>query len=210
LTQRVVRNSYCLFFLLLALSGCTGVAVKDPNLVYKQANQDRIRELNASAEWSLVGKISLDDGDQGGSGRLQWDVKPGYSELDFHGAMGRGAWHLQSGPHGAQLKMADGTEQTAAGVSELIQDHVGWPVPLEALQWWVRGLPAPGEIEKEQLGPDGLLINLRQFGWSVDFNRYDTVGNIELPVRLNATRDNFRVKLAISRWRMDVSDVLTK
>jgi len=179
--------------------------VKEPDLASTKAYQDRTAKISANVEWALVGKISLDDGDQGGSGRLQWDVKPGHSELDFHGALGRGAWHLQIGPEGVLLKMADGTEQTAAGVSELIQDHMGWPVPLEALQWWVRGLAAPGVVENEQLGTDGLLISLRQFGWNVEFNRYDSFGDVALPIRLNATRDNYRVKLAISRWRMDVS-----
>lgn len=124
----------------------------------------------------MLGKISLDDGDQGGSGTLQWDVRPGSSELDFHGALGRGAWHLQIGPEMVLLKMADGTEQLAAGVNELIQDHVGWPIPLEALQWWVRGLSAPGAVESESLGSDGLLIDLKQFGWRVDFDRYDALG----------------------------------
>ena len=100
--------------------------------------------------------------------------------------------------------MADGSEETAASVAELIQDSVGWPVPFEALQWWVRGLPAPGAIESEQLGPDGLLVSLRQFGWSVDFNRYESVGGVGLPVRLKATQDQYRVKLAVRHWRMDV------
>jgi len=39
----------------------------------------------------------------------------------------------------------------------------------------------------------------------VDFNRYDSVAGVVLPKRLNATRDNYRVKLAISRWQMDMS-----
>jgi len=198
-----VQKRYWLFFLLLTLNACTGVAVKDPSLVDKAFYQDRTDKLTAIVEWGLTGKISLDDGDQGGSGKLQWDVGPGQSELDFHGAMGRGAWHLRMGPEGAQLKMADGTEQTATDVNDLIREHVGWPVPLDALQWWARGLAAPGMIDNEQFGPGGLLVSLRQFGWNVDFNRYDSAGDIELPVRLKATRNNYRVKLAISSWRMD-------
>lgn len=182
--------------------------VKDQGSGNQSAYQERSRKLNATSEWSLVGKISLDDADQGGSGRLQWDVKPGHTELDFHGAMGRGAWHLKIGPEGALLRMADGTEQNATSVNELVQESIGWPVPVEALQWWVRGLAAPGEVEDEQLGSDGLLMSLRQFGWSVDFRRYDSVDNMKLPIRLNATRDNYRVKLAISRWRMDVGDAV--
>jgi len=211
LTQSLVRQCYWLFFLLLLLTlgACSGVAVKDPKFANTKAYQERAGKLNAAAEWGLVGKISLDDAEQGGSGRLQWDVKHAFSELDFHGAMGRGAWHLKIGPEGALLRMADGTEQIAPSVDELVQESMGWPIPVEALQWWVRGLAAPGMIEDKQLSPDGLLISLRQFGWSVDFTRYALVEGVDLPVRLNATLDNYRVKLAISRWQMDVSDVLT-
>ena len=200
-----MQKRYWLLFLILSLSACTGVVVKDPNLVDKTTYQDRTDRLAAVVEWGLTGKISLDDGDQGGSGKLQWDVGPDQSEMGFHGAMGRGAWHLKMGPEGAQLKLADGTEQTAVDVNDLIREHVGWPVPLGALHWWARGLAAPGMIDNEQFGPEGLLVSLRQFGWNVDFNRYDSVGDIELPVRLKATRNNYRVKLAISRWRMDTS-----
>lgn len=203
--QAILRKSYWLFLVLLLLSACTGVPVKEPPSDSKAAYLERASRLDAIPEWGLVGRISLDDGDHGGSGRLQWDVRSDSSELDFHGAMGRGAWHLQIGPDGAILKEANGAEQAASGVNDLIQDRMGWPIPVDALQWWVRGLAAPGAIEGQELGPEGLLINLEQFGWSVDFNRYDSVAGVVLPKRLNATRDNYRVKLAISRWQMDMS-----
>jgi outer membrane lipoprotein LolB len=80
---------------------------------------------------------------------------------------------------------------------------MGWPIPVDALQWWVRGLAAPGAIEAEMLDAEGLLISLGQFGWSIDFDRYDSVAGLVLPKRLTATRDDYRVKLAISRWQMD-------
>ena len=121
--------------------------------------------------------------------------------------MGRGAWHLEIGPNGAVLTEANGSEQTAPGVNALIQDRMGWPIPVDALQWWVRGLAAPGAIEDEQFDVDGLLINLRQFDWNVKFGRYKSQDGIELPIRLNATRENYRVKLAVSRWRMSTDHV---
>ena len=204
--QVFVLQRYGLFLLLFTLNACTGVAVKAPGKVDHAEFEDRSGKLTAISQWGLTGKISLDDGDQGGSGKLRWDVKAEESEMDFRGAMGRGAWNLKMGPEGASLKMADGTEQTAGDVSDLIWEHVGWPVPLNALQWWARGLPAPGETDNEQFGPGGLLVSLKQFGWDVSFNRYDSFAGIELPVRLKATRENYRVKLAISRWRLDMSD----
>jgi outer membrane lipoprotein LolB len=206
LTRIFAWQRYWLILLLCTVNACTTVPPKDTKPIDRTAFQARAGQLNTIVTWGLVGKISLDDGDRGGSGRLQWDVKPGHSALDFHGAMGRGAWHLQVGPEGARLQLADGSEQTAPGVNELIQEQIGWPIPLDALQWWVRGLAAPGVTENETLGPDGLLISLRQFGWSVDFNRYAAFDGMAMPVRLDAKRDNYRVKLAISRWRIGLDD----
>ena len=201
------RTFYGFFVLLLILNACTGVTVKKPGLDNSAVYQERAVKLGSISEWGLVGRISLDDGDQGGSGKLKWDIQSGSSSLDFHGAMGRGAWHLEIGPNGAVLREANGSEQTAPGVNALIQDRMGWPIPVDALQWWVRGLAAPGAIEDEQFDVDGLLINLRQFDWNVEFGRYKSQDGIELPIRLNATRENYRVKLAISRWRMSTDHV---
>lgn len=197
-----MRSFFWLFLFLPILNACTSVDLKEPGFENRPAYQQRAGLLNAVEAWGLVGKISLDDGDRGGSGKLRWNVEPGQSELSFHGAMGRGAWRLHSGPEGASLQMADGTEQSAANVNELIADNVGWPVPLDALHWWARGLAAPGFAENEEIGPGGLLISLNQFGWQVNFTRYAAVKGIELPVRLNAKRNDYRVKLAINRWQL--------
>lgn len=179
--------------------------MKEPVAGGKLIYQQRAVEISGIEEWSFTGKISLDDGDRGGSGRLQWNVSADSSELDFHGAMGRGAWHLSIDPGRVVLKEASGEQQTATSVNDLIQERMGWPLPVDALQWWVRGLAAPGAIENEKFDSEGLLISLGQFGWSVDFKRYASTAGAQLPVRLNASRENYRVKLAISRWRMNVS-----
>ena len=203
--QVTLRKPLSLIFVFLVLNACSGVSVKDPLPDKEVVYEERAVILGTMVEWSLVGRISLDDGDRGGSGKLQWQVKAGNSELDFHGAMGRGAWHLQIGPEAAILKEANGIEQIAPGVDSLIQDRMGWPIPVEALQWWVRGLAAPGDSAQKELDPNGLLISLDQFGWKVNFGRYDSTTGISLPKRLNATRDNYRVKLAVSRWQMAAS-----
>ncbi len=189
-------------FAVIMLSACAGVKIEQPGPGNLSAYQDRVTKLKAISDWSFVGKISLDDGDQGGSGRLQWMVDPDGSELDFHGAMGRGAWNLWIGPEHAVLKLANGEEHTAAGVNALIQQQMGWPVPVDALQWWVRGLAAPGPVDEQRLDQSGLLTHLVQFGWGVDFNRYDQNPQLAMPTRLVAERENYRVKLAISNWRI--------
>jgi outer membrane lipoprotein LolB len=203
LNQTVLRFRLWLVLVVLVLSACTGPIVRDPVVDGKQAYQDRAAEIVAIQNWSFVAKISLDDGNEGGSGKLKWDVLSEDSELDFHGAMGRGAWNLRINPQRAVLSEANGDTQTASNVNDLVQQRLGWPLPVDALQWWVRGLAAPGSIEGEVFDSNGLLVNLKQFGWSIDVNRYKSFAGLDLPVRVDARRDQFRVKLAISRWQMD-------
>ena len=73
-----------------------------------------MESIGSIDEWQLRGKISLDDGDRGGSGKLQWMVNPDNSTIDFHGAMGRGAWHLEIEPDLAVLTEANGSMYQAA------------------------------------------------------------------------------------------------
>jgi outer membrane lipoprotein LolB len=187
---------------LLLLGACSGVSVKPGQAANIEAYQQRAKQLTVLAEWSLAGKISLDDGDQGGSGRLNWFNRPGATELDFHAALGRGAWNLKIDPDYAVLTESNGETLSARSVNSLIQQRMGWPVPVEALQWWVRGLTAPGMIEEQTIDSDGLLIRLEQFGWTVDFPRYDLSSGVAMPKRLNATMEDYRVKLAVSRWQI--------
>lgn len=199
----VLGKAQYLIWLLVFLNACSATRVKEPGVGGEAAYQSRLAMLAAIDTWSFVSKLSVDDGEQGGSGRLKWQVRPESSELNFHGAMGRGAWHLLISPNGAVLREADGTVQTASGVNALIQGRMGWPIPVDALQWWVRGLAAPGPVDNEVFTQEGLLLKLEQFGWSVNFDRYDSGTGLPMPVRLNAGQGSYRVKLAIGRWQMD-------
>ncbi len=192
------------------MNACTTVPVTTPVIDHQVAYEKRAGEIESVSNWNLVGRISLDDGEEGGSGRLQWVVKSNDSTMDFHGAMGRGAWHLDIKPAGALLRLADGNQYVADGVDELLEQQIGWPIPVEALQWWVRGLAAPGVIDAQLLDDAGLLTSLAQFGWQIDFNRYASDSGVALPVRLDARQDNYRVKLAISRWHLPINDTTAK
>jgi outer membrane lipoprotein LolB len=201
-----VTRIFCLALLgALLLTACGRVPVRpaaeDGALAYEQ----RATLVGAWPEWGLSGKISLDDGAEGGSGRLNWSVRPGISELDFRAALGRGAWRLSIRPELAILTEANGDRQIAPDADFLVRERLGWSVPVDALAWWVRGLAAPGVVEARELDEAGLLVSLQQFGWTVEFDRYDSQALTAMPRKLNAKSQDYRVKLAISQWRIGES-----
>lgn len=167
--------------------------------------EERAARLGQRESWSLEGRLAVSDNSDGGSGFLSWQQHPGSSRMDFHGALGRGAWRLLADTNGAELEFADGRRYRAKGIDELVRAQVGWQVPVEALSWWVRGLAAPGKLQQRILDEQGRLSLLQQGGWHIEFGRYGMTDGEAMPARMIARQQDRSVKLAIRKWELSGS-----
>jgi outer membrane lipoprotein LolB len=188
------------------LQACTGIGTRQPGAGDEAAYRERAARIAAFEHWGFNGKLSLDDGEQGGSGSLRWNSGPASTALDFRGTMGRGAWQLLITPTEAVLTEADGSVRVAPNVEALVLERIGWAMPVDALAWWVRGLQAPGDVDVAAFDADGRLLRLKQFDWEIEFTRYRDYGGEVLPAKLEARRDAYRVKLAAGRWQLGTDD----
>jgi len=159
--------------------------------------------LAEAERWALKGRLAVNDGEDGGSGHLNWQTHGQTSSMNFHGALGRGAWQLNSDENGAVLEWTDGEVYRADTVGELIEQRLGWTFPVNALAWWVRGLTAPGDWNLRQLDEHGNLEKLSQLGWNIEYGRYRDAGSISMPVKLTARRLSYTVKFAIQDWDLE-------
>ncbi len=160
--------------LVLLLAGCAAPQPRTPDLTAPDAAyRERAALLGSLSDWSFTGRLGLRQGDEGGSGRLDWMQRSATSELRFRGALGAGAWRLQAGPREARLILADGTERVGVDVVALVHETTGWRLPVDALAWWVRGLTAPQEIPAQalELSDDGLPQSFQQAGWRLSRRR---------------------------------------
>jgi outer membrane lipoprotein LolB len=186
-------------FLLLAACSARQVQEAVPGQSGR-AYQQRSDRLEALTGWELVGRLSLDDGQEGGSGRLHWHTDRGVSVLYFRGALGRGAWRLSAAADGAVLERGDGSVIRAPAVDQLVRQEIGWQVPVDHLKWWVLGLRGPGPDGPMDLDEQGTPRRFEQGGWTIEFKRYQDVSGIRMPRRMEAVSGSYRVKLAISHW----------
>jgi outer membrane lipoprotein LolB len=197
------RNPLLLLLCLVLLSACATRPPESGVADRERLHEDRAARLLAWPGWSLTGRLGIQRGDEGGSGRLDWIVRGDRSRLDFRGTLGQGAWRLEVSPEVARLELKDGTVREARRVEDLVFDQTGWEAPVTALGWWVRGLAWPGgpAPARRELNPDGTLATLEQAGWRVDWTRYTTGADGQLlPSRLQLTRSDVSIKLAVSRW----------
>ncbi|AOS95515.1 Outer-membrane lipoprotein LolB precursor [Microbulbifer aggregans] len=156
-------------------------------------------------QWTIKGKLGVRSPNDNGSANLTWlqQSQPNY-RIHLSGPLGAGATVINGTPAGVSLKRGDEPTTHAANPSQLTALALGWPLPVDEMFYWVRGLPAPGNAAGERRDAQGLLQSLQQAGWQLNFSGYQNVGAYVLPTRIKAeTRQAagpVKVTLVIKEW----------
>jgi outer membrane lipoprotein LolB len=207
LTLRFQAVCLLCLVLLFALPACSTVPHQDTGQAQRlQLHELKSDRLMKQTDWSLSGKLAISNGKEGGSGRFYWHRDQDASQMNFHGAMGRGAWRLEANVDGARLELADGTLHHARSVDLLVRAQLGWEIPAESLSWWVRGLVAPGDVSERIFDDQGNLSRLLQDGWTIEFGKYKSLGGFYLPLRMKAQQADWKVKLVVRDWEMAATE----
>ncbi|GAA5524002.1 outer-membrane lipoprotein LolB [Microbulbifer aestuariivivens] len=183
--------------LLMLLSACASQAPQPP-----AAPEQPVLQLQ---QWTIKGKLGVRSSSDNGSANLTWQQQsqPFYRIL-LTGPMGAGSTVISGTPAGVSMQRGDAPTTHAATPSQLTAQTLGWPLPVEQMFYWVRGLPAPGQSSGEERDAQGLLQSLRQAGWQLSFSGYQNIGAYVLPTRIKAeTRQAagpVKVTLVIKEW----------
>ena len=195
------------------IPGCA-TAPLPPAADIDPAWQARQAALMSVTAWHIRGRLALRAADQGGHATLNWKRDGERHRLDFTGPLGRGHLRLTRDSQGAELRDADKHVWRAADAGRLLYRATGWIVPLDDMNYWVLGLPAPGATPDRQLDEQGRLKRLTQSGWDIQFLEYTRYGAFDLPSKLYITRqdrhvetdpdtgETLEVRLSIDNWTL--------
>ncbi|HHJ11751.1 MAG TPA: outer membrane lipoprotein LolB [Chromatiales bacterium] len=192
----------------LLLSACAALPPSTP-APSADGLQARLAALDA---WRLEGRLAVRHGRDGGQGLLYWQQQAdGRYTLRLLDALGRQQLLIRGGAGEVSLQTRDGRQLQADSAEALMQQVLGWSVPLRPLRWWVRGLPAPealaGPVRRSVPGSDGApLAELDQGGWRIRYLRHARVDGLPLPALLSLQHDDaLRLKLVIETWELPTS-----
>jgi outer membrane lipoprotein LolB len=163
----------------------------------------REARLASAPNWNLQGRVALSNGRNGGSGRIDWQQVGDHYEVALSAPVTRQSWRLSGDRATAQLEGLDGGPREGADAAQLLREATGWEIPVTALSAWVRGARAVGiGAARMQFGADGRLSRIEQGGWTIDYSDWVLQPGlgIELPNRLNAARDQAKVRLIVDAW----------
>ncbi|MCG8394597.1 MAG: lipoprotein insertase outer membrane protein LolB [Pseudomonadales bacterium] len=150
--------------------------------------------------WQMSGKLGYRTVNDGGSATFDWQQQPNRGEIRFSGPLGFGSADLRWDSGRAELVTAKQQYQ-ARSPGELAWHLTGFWLPVSALHYWARGLPWPGAPGEASYDDDKQLQTLEQLGWSLEFDRYQSVAGVSLPYRIKATQNGNRFTLLIRDWQ---------
>ncbi|WP_083002382.1 lipoprotein insertase outer membrane protein LolB [Halomonas sp. GT] len=190
---------------LLTLAGCATQAPVDDG--GRQAGQWERQQADVEAfdTWTLVGKAGLRTPQENTSANLDWNQHPHYFRMLISGPFGGGRSVLEGREGRFSLTTSDGRFE-AETPEALMEEQLGWSLPVRAMPDWVRGLP--GEHASYQLETDelGFPNHLQQDGWEIDYRDWEQVEGMWLPRRLVMNYGDLRITLVVNQWQSTNSD----
>ena len=188
----------------LILTACAGPTQRVPEPVDWSTHSSQLALLG---NWTATGKLALKTEDRSESAQLVWRQSELSSHLNLSGPMGLNATQVYS--DGQRIEITQGEETRSFDVSspEAMKRSTGWELPLQSLPYWLKGLPSPHlDVQAKEFDQQrGLLRDLQQNDWQIQYQEYGDFGSYTLPTRLRIERGSTSVKILLRDWRAETS-----
>lgn len=190
-----------LLLFLTFLSGCATVQ-RPPEGAEARWEQRRHRLL-ALQEWGLTGRVAIRTELETWALSLRWRQHGSRFDVMLVAPFGQGSARLEGDDGEVTLRSSRLAGPVRADDPQrLLEETLGWEIPVDALRYWVRGLPAPGGSDELRLDEEGRMVHLLQGGWEVEVGRYVREGALSLPRRVFLSRAGDSVRLVVERWQV--------
>lgn len=188
----------------VALTACAPPQVPETTaLTPERANKTeapQARSAKTMSSWTIIGAVAAKNNQEAWSASLNWKQNgPNNYQIHLFGPLGGGSILIEK--KGGVVTYQDGQKHTTSkNADALIYQQTGVHIPIQALYYWIRGLPAPGAVQSEQYDQTGHLSYLKQAGYTMQYMRYTKKQGIDLPSKLNVRGGGGNLKLIIKRW----------
>lgn len=179
---------HLVWLMLLGLAGCASA----PPLL--------TRVPQADVPFAFSGRVMVRQGQQHDSAGLHWRHDAD-DEILLQGPLGYTAARIQRNAQGATLDDAYGRHYAAADAEALMQQALGWSVPLAGLRYWLRAEAAPQGEARAARNEAGQIAVLHQQGWEIRYLKYADAQRAALPLHVELQRDGLQVTLRIDQWQ---------
>jgi outer membrane lipoprotein LolB len=188
---------------LICLAGCASISPSPLSQDKSTSFESRTQALTPIQTWNVKGLIAIRTAKNAYSANWNWQqITYSNYKIELFGPLGAGAVQLIGRRNFVMLHTSDGKEFTATHPESLLEQQLGWRLPVSYLYYWIRGLPVPAIPAEKHFDAYHHLSLLIQDGWRVDYPRYTPTNGIDLPNKMILTHPDITVKIIINRWQL--------
>ena len=186
---------------LCALAACHSVPLRPVG----RPSAAAIAGITALADWQAQGRVAVRSAGTGFGASFDWQEAAGASRLDVRGPLGGGAARITRTQDTIRIESGGAPPLEVAAPFDALEGELiarlGFPLPIEALRYWLLGVPAPDRPST------ATAQGFEQDGWAIGLDEFAAVDGAPapLPARLTLTREETRIRVAVSHWRVGAS-----
>lgn len=172
------------FLLLLGISACQTTqygseshAPLEPPLSGQWYNdlapfKSQLAEHKQRSNWQYRAKVGVITPDLREQVNLVWQFDEQLNRIKLFGPLGVGAVKLEFDQNGATLHDNKGRVYQGRTADAVLEQVTGWPIPVDALGYWLFALPMPDRRFEYQLNNTSQISHLKQLGWEIRYSDY--------------------------------------
>ena len=197
-----------LVVVLLGLAGCADLSEYRGLILPTEEPPKTAWEKHRAAvagitRWTLQGRIAVDTGKDSLTAGLHWEQQGEDYNLRVMAPLGQGTFELKGDPQQVALTNPDNQTVRARDAQALMQQQLGWSLPVAGMRHWIKGLPAPGTPAKDVRYDElGRIMDMQQDGWRISLLRYKTVGGKDLPDKLYLQNGTVKIRMVVGEWQL--------
>lgn len=139
---------------------------------------------------------------EGVQGSFRWEEQGRNVRLDLISPLGQTLAVVTSTPSGATLDLPNEKPRNAPEVDSLMEQALGFSLPVAGMRDWLHGRAAPGTPASVTRDPGGRPATLRQNGWTVRYMAWQepaegTQTPSTQPRRIDMARDGNDAPLSV-------------
>lgn len=139
---------------------------------FMKSNQMAYEVRENLNDWRYSAKVGISTPDAREQANLVWQFADQANQVRLFGPLGVGAIKIEFDQFGVVLSDSRKVLHRGNSAEALMNEIVGWPIPIDALSYWLFALPLPDKAFQYQDNDSGGLYKLKQLGWEIEYSNY--------------------------------------
>ena len=197
--------------LFLIIQGCANTPPSPTTLLQPPSWQTTVDRILSIENWEFSGKIGVRVPERIDSAVInRWQQQGNQFTIDLSSAIfGLGATRIEGSPNKITITESGEEPITSYQPEYLIHQHVGWPLPITQLRYWIKGIPAPStypidKVENLEFNDKEQLSRFHQSGWKIHYPRYTQLKEMNketsLPGKIVLQQQQVKITVIVNEW----------